>query len=290
MLGLLHPLDRGLDGVDPRLDPPRGHHLPRRLGLGRQPLAAALLEGAALEGRLRLRPGLASCAAPTRPPARSSRAARRGARRRWSCSTSTTRTSRSSSGARPRRSARRASSSGRLRHVARLARLGLDPVPEREQLGPRHGRLHGGRRRGQGVEPHRAHRRLGRRDDRRARAAARRSPRRPGSAPTRASSTTRRSTRGTRCPNTGRINASNPCSEYMSHRRLGVQPRLAQPDEVPPRGRRVRRRGVRARGRRRLPRAGDPRRLLVATRRPRSSATRRPSASSGSATRTSARC
>ena len=46
-------------------------------------------------------------------------------------------------------------------------------------------------------------------------------------------------------------------------RRLGVQPRLAQPDEVPPGGRRVRRRGVRARGRRRLPRAGDPRRLLV---------------------------
>ena len=51
-----------------------------------------------------------SCAAPTRPPARSSRAARRGARRRWSSSTSTTRTSRSSSGARRRRSARRACS------------------------------------------------------------------------------------------------------------------------------------------------------------------------------------
>ena len=58
VLGVLHPLDRRLDGVDPRLDPPRGHHLPRRLGLRRQPLAAALVEGAALEGRLRLRPGL----------------------------------------------------------------------------------------------------------------------------------------------------------------------------------------------------------------------------------------
>ena len=68
MLGVLHPLDRGLDGVDPRLDPPRGDHLPRRLGLGRQPLAAALVEGAALEGRLRVRAGVASCAAPTRPP------------------------------------------------------------------------------------------------------------------------------------------------------------------------------------------------------------------------------
>ena len=46
-------------------------------------------------------------------------------------------------------------------------------------------------------------------------------------------------------------------------RRLGVQPRVAEPDEVPPRGRRARRRGVRARLRRRLPRAGDPRRQLV---------------------------
>ena len=58
MLRVLHPLDRGLDGVDPRLDPARGRHLPRRLRLGRQPLEAPLVEGAALEGRLRLRPGL----------------------------------------------------------------------------------------------------------------------------------------------------------------------------------------------------------------------------------------
>ena len=52
--------------------------------------------------------------------------------------------------------------------------------------------------RGQGVEPHRAHRRHRRRDDRRARACSARSPRRRGSAPIRASSTTRRSTPGTR--------------------------------------------------------------------------------------------
>ena len=49
------------------------------------------------------------------------------------------------------------------------ARLGVDPVPEREQLGPRHRLLHGGGGRGQGVEPDRAHRRLRRRDHRRAR-------------------------------------------------------------------------------------------------------------------------
>ena len=58
------------------------------------------------QGRHRLRARSRSCAAPTRGPARSSRAARRAARPRWSCSTSTTRTSASSSGARPRRRTR----------------------------------------------------------------------------------------------------------------------------------------------------------------------------------------
>ncbi|MGZ4348712.1 MAG: helix-turn-helix domain-containing protein, partial [Gaiellaceae bacterium] len=57
MLGVLHPVDRGLDGRDPRLDPSRGCHLPRRLGVRRQPLEAPLLQGAAVEGRLRLRAG-----------------------------------------------------------------------------------------------------------------------------------------------------------------------------------------------------------------------------------------
>ena len=91
-------------------------------------------------------------------------------------------------------------------------------------------------------------------------------------------------------PNTGRINASNPCSRVHVDRRLGLQPRLAQPDEVPPRGRRARRRGVRARGRRRLPGAGDPGRLLVVPdARDRAERARR-TASSGSATPTSARC
>ena len=93
-------------------------------------------------------------------------------------------------GARPR--------AGQLRHVARLGRLGLDPVPEREQLGPRHGRLHGGGARGQGVEPDCAHRRLRHRDRRRRGGSCTTSRRPRGSAPTPASSTTRPSTRGTR--------------------------------------------------------------------------------------------
>ena len=173
VLGVLHPLDRRLDGVDPRLDPARGDHLPRRLRLGPQPLPAALLEGAALEGRLRVRPGVVHARrrrvggddqvgrqdaarredgrARRRPPGRRRVHLVQGAR--------------GAQGARAR--------AGGLRHVARLARLGLDPVPEREQLGARDGRLHGGRHGGQGVGPHRAHRRHGRRDGRRARAAAR---------------------------------------------------------------------------------------------------------------------
>ena len=60
---------------------------------------------------------------------------------------------------------------GGLRHVARLAGLGVDPVPEREQLGARHRRVHGGGRGRRRVEPDRAHRRHRRRDGRRARAA-----------------------------------------------------------------------------------------------------------------------
>ena len=172
VLGVLHPLDRGLDGVDPRLDPPRGRHLPRWLGLRRQPLAPALLEGAALEGRLRVRAGLLH--------ARRRRVGRHDQVRRQDAARGEDGRARrrppgrrgvhlvqgqgGAEGARPR--------GGGLRHDARLAGLGVDPVPEREQLGARHGRLHGVGHREQGVEPDRAHRRLGRRDEGRARRAS----------------------------------------------------------------------------------------------------------------------
>ena len=262
VLGLLHPLDRRLDGVDPRLDPARGRHLPRRLGLGRQPLPPALVEGAALEGRLRLRPGLVH--ARRRRVRRHDQVGRQDAAR-GEDGRPRRRPSRhrgvhlvqgqgGAQGARPR--------AGRLRHVARLARLGLDPVPEREQLRPRQRRLHGGSDEGRGVQPHRPHRRHRRRDGRRARPAA---PDRGGGLGV------RRSGRAVRhddqlvahAPEHGPHQRVEPVLGVHVDRRLGVQPRVAQPDEVPPRGRRARRRGVRARGRRRLPRAGDPRRLLV---------------------------
>ena len=262
VLGVLHPLDRGLDGRDPRLDPPRGRHLPRRLRLGRQPLAAALVQGAALEGRLRLRPGLVH--ARRRRVGRHDQVGRQDAprgedgraRRRppGHHRVHLVQGARGGEGARPR--------GGRLRHVARLARLGVDPVPEREQLGARLRRVHGGGRGRRRLEPDRPHRRLGRRDDEGAQAAARHrrgrvALRRPG--------------RPVRHDDQLVAHAA----EHRPHqrvesvlrvhvdRRLRLQPRVAEPDEVPPRGRRARRRGVRARVRRRLPRAGDPRRQLV---------------------------
>ena len=215
VLGVLHPLDRRLDGVDPRLDPARGDHLPRRLGLGPQPLAAPLVEGAALEGRLRLGPGLVHArrgrvgrddqvGRQDAPRGEDGRARRRPPRRRRVHLVQ---------GA--RRSARRASSSRRAT-TCRSTR----PTGPRSSTRTRTTRS--------------ASRTPSWRRSRRARSG--RSPR----APTARSS--RRSRRGSSCkdiaaaawecadpgvqydttinawhtsPNTGRINASNPCSEYM---------------------------------------------------------------------------
>ena len=105
-VGLLHPLGRRLHGVDPRLEHQGGPHLPRRVGLGDQPVEDPWIDGAAEQGRHARAGRCRSCAAPTHGRARSSPAAARGARPRWSCSTSTTPTSASSSGARPRRRTR----------------------------------------------------------------------------------------------------------------------------------------------------------------------------------------
>ena len=73
-------------------------------------------------------------------------------------------------------------------------------------------------------------------------------------------------------------------------RRLGLQSGLAQPDEVPQRGRHLQRRRLHPRGGHRLPRAGDPGRLLQLPDRADHARTPARSASSGSATPTSARC
>ena len=157
-------------------------------------------------------------------------------------------------GARPR--------GGRLRHVPRLGRLGLDPVPEREQLGARHRRVHGGGRGRRRLESDRAHRRHRRRHDAREEAPAGHGRgglevRRPGR-PVRHDDQP-----VAHAPEHGPHQRVEPVLGVHVDRRLGLQPRVDQPAQVPPRGRRPRRRGVRAHRRRHVPRAGDPRRLLL---------------------------
>ena len=93
--------------------------------------------------------------------------------------------------------------------------LGLDPVPEREQLGARHRRVHAGGRGRRGLEPDRraptapCSRRSGARGLLRQMAEAAWQCADPGVQ----YDTTINSWHT--CPNSGRINASNPCSEYM---------------------------------------------------------------------------
>ncbi len=103
-LGLLHPRGRRHDGLDPELVPRGGPDLQGRLRCRPQPLAHPVVEGAAVLRRHRVRPGLVHARRRRVRRAPSSPAAPPGARRRWSCSTSTTPTSRSSS--RPRRARR----------------------------------------------------------------------------------------------------------------------------------------------------------------------------------------
>ena len=176
---------------------------------------AALVEGAALEGRLRLRPGLLH--ARRRRVRRHDQVgrqdaargqdgrARRGAPRRRGVHL--VQGQGGAESARPR--------AGRLRHVPELARLGVDPVPEREQLGARDGSVHGVGHRGQGVEPHRPHRRLGRRDDGCPRPPPPDGGSRVGVRRSRACSTTPRSTPGTRsrtrAASTRRTRAPSTC-------------------------------------------------------------------------------
>jgi hypothetical protein len=76
-----------------------------------------------------------------------------------------------------------------------------------------------------------------------------RSPRPAGSAPTRACSSTPPSTSGTPRTTPGRINGSQPVLGVHAPRQLGLQPGQLNLLQVPRRRRRLRRRGLHARGR-----------------------------------------
>ncbi len=152
-----------------------------------------------------------------------------------------------------------------LRHAPRLRGVRLDPVPEREQLRARDRRVHGARRARRHLGAEGARRRGRQRDrrrqgraepDRRRRLALRRSGR-----PVRHDDQ-----RVAHLPGVGPDQRLEPVLRVHARGRQRVQPRVAQPHEVPARGRLVRRRGLRARGRRRDPRAGDRGRARRATR------------------------
>ena len=158
VLRLLHPLRRGRDGVDPGLEHARGAHLPRRLRLGHQPLEDPRFCGAAVQGRHRIRPRLVHArrrrlgghdqvGRQDPPRGEDGRAGRRppGHPRLHLVQGQ----GRGQGG----RAARR-----RVRHVDRRVGLPVDPVPERQQLGPRHRRVHARRRERRPVAAARARR------------------------------------------------------------------------------------------------------------------------------------
>ena len=229
-----------------------------------------------------------SCAAPTRGPARSSRAAARargedGRARRRPSRHPRVHLVQGQGGGQGRGAARR-----RLRHVDRRRRLPLDPVPEREQLGARHRRVHARGRERRGLAPDRAYeRRAGRRPDSRARADAR--DRRGGLALRRSGRPVRHDDQPVaHVPELGPDQCVEPVLRVHARRRLGLQPGVAEPDEVPPP-----RRDASTSSPSSTPstsccwrRRSSSRRR--ATRPSRSATTRVRSASSGSATRTSA--
>ena len=104
----------------------------------------------------------------------------------------------------------------RLRHGPRRHRHPLDPVPERQQLGAGHRRVHAGRRRRRRLAPPGRHDRRGRHAPSRPATSCARSPRPRGSAPIPACSSTPRSTAGTPRPtpaaSTARTRARSTCT------------------------------------------------------------------------------
>ena len=198
---LLHPQRRRHDGLDPQLVQGGGPDLQGRLRCRPQPLAHPLQQGAAqVLRRHRLGPGVVHARRRRvrrhhqvrwRHPSRGQdgRPRRRPPRHRG------VHRDQGARGGQDPRPARR-----RVRHGPRRQGHHVRPVPERQQLGARLRPVHARGRERRALRPHRAHRRLGRRDRRRPEAVPHDRARPPGPAPIPASSTTTPSTTGTPTP------------------------------------------------------------------------------------------
>ena len=166
-------------------------------------------------------------------------------------------TSSTSSGARRKRGGQgRRAGRGRLRHVDRRRGLPLDPVPEREQLRARHGGIPRRRRSRRRVEDDRARQR---RDDRHAqRPRPDERDRRGGLALRGPGHPVRHDDqRLAHVPEHRPHQRVQPVLRIHARRRLGLQPRVDQPAQVPQGRRHLRHGRVRAHGRRHVHGAGD---------------------------------
>ena len=250
---------RRRDGLHPQLVRGGGHDLQGRLRRRHQPVQDPLVQGAAQGRRHRLGPrqlhARRRCLRRHHqvrwqdPPRRQDGHPRRRPPRRGGVRL----------GQGPRGAQDPRPPGARLRHEPGRRRHGLGPVPERQQLGPGHRRVHAGRRRRRRLEPHRRHHRRGR-------------PHRPGPRP---HAPDRHRGMGVRRPRDAVRHHHQPVAHVRehrphqrvepllgvhAHRQLGLQPGVDQPAAVPrPRGRRpLRHRSLRPHRRRRLHRPGDP--------------------------------
>ena len=242
VLGVLHPERRRHDGVDPRVEHQGGDDLPRRIGLGHQPVEDPRLDGAAGQGRHRL--GAGELHARRRRVGGHDQVRRQdppggqdGRPRRRSPRHPRVHSVQGQGGGKGRGPARR-----RLRHVDRRRGLLLDPVPERQQLGAGDRAVHAGGRERRGLAADRPRDRdADRRADPGARADA--GDRRGGVALRRSGRPVRHDDQPVaHVPELGADQRVQPVQRVHARRRLGLQPGVAEPDEVPPAGRHVRRR------------------------------------------------
>ena len=155
---------RRLDGLDPQLVQGGGVHLQGRLGRRPQPLPDPLLQGAALQRRHGVRPGLVH--ARRRRVRRDDQVRRRhpprgedGRPRRRPPRHRGVHRDQGARGGQDPRAARR-----RVRHGPRRQGHHQRPVPERQQLGAGHRRVHARGRERRAVRAAGAHRRRGHRD------------------------------------------------------------------------------------------------------------------------------